>query len=302
MTTSDRGKRTMQVAEGQSMRMSKGRFVRGLAALAAAVLLSGASAAMAAEGHDEVKPARQPWSFAGPFGKFDQGQLQRGFKVYREVCANCHQLHIPFRVLADKDGPAFTEDQVKQLASEYKVKAEPDDAGEVKDRPARPSDFIPPPFPNEEAAKASNGGALPPEMSVLAKARTYVRGFPTFVFDILTQYQEQGPDYIVGVLTGYGEPPKGMTIEPGVHYNHMMPGNKIAMPQPISDGQVDYSDGTPTTVLQYARDVTAFLVWAAEPTLVERKRTGFTVMIFLVIFAGLLFYTKKKVWAPIHAH
>lgn len=273
--------------------------------LAALVLLGGVSfgsVAYAAEHEEEVQPDRQPWSFSGPFGKFDEAQLQRGFKVYREVCSNCHDLHIPFRQLSEEGGPGFTDDQVKALAAEYKVKAEPNEAGDVVDRPARPSDYFPPPFPNEEAAKAANGGAVPPEMSTLAKARTYERGFPTFVFDIFTQYQEQGPDYIVGILTGYTKPPAGFQIEPGVNYNRIMPGHKIAMPQPLTDGQVDYPDGTPTTVLQYARDVAAFLQWAAEPSQTQRKQTGFTVMVFLVIFSLLLYYTKKKIWASAHAH
>ncbi len=271
--------------------------------LAALVFLGGLSTASVAlaQSHDEEPlPARQRWTFAGPFGKFDPAQLQRGFKVYREVCSNCHQLHIPFRSLSQPGGPEFSEDQVKALAAEYKVKDVPNDAGDVLDRPGRPSDYIPAPFPNPEAAKAANGGAQPPEMSTLAKAREYERGFPTFVFDLFTQYQEEGPDYIVGILTGYEEAPKGFAIEPGVNYNRIMPGHKIAMPKPLSDGQVEYTDGTPATVLQYARDVTAFLMWASEPSLTERKRTGFSVMIFLIIFTGLLYYTKKKVWADVH--
>jgi len=277
-------------------------IAKHLAAFAIVAGLSfGQSALAADEGHaEQVKPDRQSWSFSGPFGKFDQAQLQRGFKVYREVCSACHDLHIPFRALAEPDGPGFSEDQVKALAAEYKVNAEPNDAGDVVERPARPSDYFPPPFPNDNAAKAANGGAHPPEMSLLAKARTYERGFPTFLFDIFTQYQEQGPDYIVGILTGYTDPPAGFHIDAGVHYNRIMPGHKIAMPQPLQDGQVDYPDGTPTTILQYAKDVTAFLQWAAEPTQTQRKRTGFTVMIYLVILSLLLFYTKKKVWSAAH--
>jgi ubiquinol-cytochrome c reductase cytochrome b/c1 subunit len=277
-------------------------IAKHLAAFALVAGLSFGQSAFAAEGHaEQVKPDRQTWSFAGPFGKFDQAQLQRGFKVYREVCAACHDLHIPFRALAQPDGPGFSQDQVKALAAEYKVNAEPNEAGDVVERPARPSDYFPPPFPNDNAAKAANGGAHPPEMSLLAKARTYERGFPTFLFDIFTQYQEQGPDYLVGILTGYTDPPAGMQIEPGVHYNRIMPGHKIAMPNPLSDGQVEYTDGTPATVLQYAKDVTAFLQWAAEPTQTERKQTGFSVMVYLVILSLLLYYTKKKVWHAAHA-
>src|SRR5690606_7495677 len=160
----------------------------------------------------------------------------------------------------------------------------------------------PAPFPNDAAARAANNGTVPPDFSVLAKARTYERGFPWFIFDIFTQYQEQGPDYIAALLQGYEDPPQGFQLPTGTHYNKYFPGHAIAMPPPLTDGQVEYTDGTPTTVEQYAKDVTAFMVWAAEPHMEARKRIGFQVMIFLIVFAGLLYFTKKKVWAGVHEH
>ncbi len=256
----------------------------------------------AAQEHDVIQPPQLKWSFAGPFGKFDRGQLQRGFKVFREVCANCHGLSmIAFRNLADPGGPEFSMAQAQSVAAEYKIKDGPNDQGEMFERPGRLADYFPPPFANEQAARASNGGALPPDMSVLAKARTYERGFPRFVFDIFTQYQEQGVDYIAALLKGYEKTPQGMQMAPGMIYNVYFPGHGIAMPAPISDGQVTFDDGSPATLDQYSRDVAAFLMWTAEPHLEDRKRIGLQVMVFLIIFAGLLYFTKKKVWSDVHA-
>ena len=254
------------------------------------------------DGHSEPVPPREHWSFGGPFGKFDQAQLQRGFKIYREVCSNCHSMQlVAFRNLADPGGPGFSEGQVKALAAEYKIKDGPNEAGEMFERPGRPSDHIPWNFPNDNAARTANGGALPPDMSLLAKARGFSRGFPWFIIDGLIQYQEKGADYIVGILNGYKDPPpEGADLQPGQYYNEFIPGHKIAMPPPLSgDGQVEYSDGTPATVQQYSKDIAAFLSWAAEPKLEERKRTGLRVLVFLILFAGLLYYTKKKIWADV---
>jgi ubiquinol-cytochrome c reductase cytochrome b/c1 subunit len=170
------------------------------------------------------------------------------------------------------------------------------------ERPGRPADYFPTPWPNENAARARYNG-VPPDMSVLAKARTYERGFPWFILDIFTQFQEQGPDYIHAYLTGYREkPPEGVTLPPGSFFNEYFPGHGTAMPPPLTDKRVDYTDGSPQTVDQYSKDVTAFLMWAAEPHLEQRKRIGFQVMIFLIVFAGLLYFTKKRVWAAVHAH
>jgi len=274
---------------------------RSLLALALAAGLA-APFAMPAGAAEAVEPPRQTWSFAGPFGMFDRAQLQRGFKVYKEVCASCHSLSlVSFRNLAEPGGPGYTAAQAAAVAAEYKVQDGPNDAGEMFERPGRAADRFPKPFPNDNAARAANGGALPPDLSVIAKARTYERGFPRFILDIFTQYQEQGPDYLVALLVGYADAPQGFNLPPGTHYNKYFPGNAIGMPAPLSADQVTYDDGTPQTVEQYAKDVTAFLMWTAEPHMEARKRIGFQVMIFLLVFAGLLYFTKKKVWADVHA-
>jgi cytochrome c1 len=268
-------------------------------AFAAVVAAPGLRSAFAQE--QEVPPPRQHWSFAGPFGLYDPEQLQRGFKIYREVCSNCHSLKlVSFRNLADPGGPDFTEEQAAAIAATFQVTAGPNDQGEMYQRPGVAADYFPPPFPNEQAARNANGGALPPDMSDLAKGRSYERGFPWFVFDAFTQYQEEGPDYIHAILNGYEEAPPGFTLPPGAQYNKYFPGHAIGMPKPLSDGQVEYSDGTPTTVDQYGRDVAAFLAWASEPKLDERKRLGFQVFVFLIVFAGLLYFTKKQVWHAMH--
>jgi len=283
---------------------SKGRSTVASAVVAllaiGSLVVGGSHEAKAAENAET--PPSLSWSFAGPFGKFDRGALQRGYKVYKEVCSTCHSMNlVHFRNLADPGGPGFTAAQAATIAAEYKVQDGPNDAGEMFERPGRVADKFPAPFPNENAARASNGGALPPDLSLIAKARSYPRGFPQFIFDFFTQFQEQGPNYIDALLQGYSEnPPAGVTIPEGSHYNKYFPGHAIKMPKPLSDDQVTYDDGSPQTVAQYARDVTTFLMWAAEPHLEARKRLGMQVMIFLIIFAGLLYFTKKKVWANAH--
>jgi ubiquinol-cytochrome c reductase cytochrome b/c1 subunit len=275
---------------------------RSLLTLALAGLFVAAAApALAAEGTPQ--PPREKWSFSGPFGKFDRAQLQRGFKVYREVCQTCHGLNLlSFRNLAEPGGPEFTPAQVRQIASEYKVQDGPNDQGEMFEREGRLADRFPAPFPNENAARARYN-AVPPDMSVIAKARTYERGFPWFVLDIFTQYQEQGVDYITALLQGYeDQPPQGVTIPQGLSYNKYFPGHAIAMPKPMEDGRVAYDDGSPQTLAQYAKDVSAFLAWAAEPHMEARKRIGFQVFIFLIVFAGLMYFTKKKVWKEVELH
>ncbi|WP_294541095.1 cytochrome c1 [uncultured Rhodoblastus sp.] len=241
-------------------------------------------------------PERQNWSFSGFFGTFDKPQLQRGFKVYKEVCSNCHELRIPFRTLGQPGGPGFSEDQVKALAATYTIHDGPNLAGDMFDRPGRASDYFPPPFPNPEAAAAALG-AVPPEMSLIAKSIKFERGFPNFVFDALPIpglgiYQEVGPDLIYAILHGY-------TKEDDPNWNLYFPGHKIAMAKPLADGQVDYTDGAPTTLSQYSKDVAAFLAWAAEPTLEVRKRVGLRVMLFLFLLAGLVYFAKKRVWSDV---
>lgn len=243
-----------------------------------------------------LKPHNLDWSFAGPFGKYDKAQLQRGLKVYKEVCSACHSMElVPYRTLTDL---GYSEDQVKAFAAEYEVEDGPNADGEMFTRKAVPSDYFPSPFPNKEAAAAANGGAAPPDFSLIAKARGVERGFPTFVFDIFTQYQEGGPDYIYSLLTGYQEPPEGVEVPEGTYFNPYFVGSaSLAMAPPISDDQVTYDDGTPQTLDQYSKDVSAFLMWAAEPHLEDRKRTGFMVMVFLAIFTALVYLTKKSVYA-----
>ncbi|WP_158809802.1 cytochrome c1 [Beijerinckia sp. L45] len=252
---------------------------------------NGAPATQKAE--EDTTPPPVAWSFTGLFGHFDTAQLQRGFKIYKEVCSNCHAMkYVAFRNLADPGGPEFSESQVKALAASYQIHDGPNDTGEMFDRPGRPSDYFPWAFPNAAAARAALGG-LPPDMSVLAKARSWERGFPQFIFDAFTQSEEaEGPTYIHAILNGYTHPD-----DP--NWNLYMPGHKIAMAKPLSDGQVEYTDGSPQTVAQYSQDVAAFLMWVAEPKLEERKATGFRVVIILAVFAGLLFFIKRRIWARV---
>jgi ubiquinol-cytochrome c reductase cytochrome c1 subunit len=258
---------------------------------------AGAEAEHATPHYPLKKPKEQEWSFAGPFGKYDKGQLQRGLKVYTEVCSACHSMSlVSFRTLEDL---GYSEAQVKTFAANYEVQDGPNADGEMFTRTAVASDYFPSPYPNNEAAAASNNGAAPPDFSLIAKARGITRGFPQFVFDIFTQYQTGGPDYIYSLLTGYDEEkPEHIEVAEGTHYNpYFANASALAMAKPIADDQVTYDDGAPQTVDQYAHDVSAFLMWAAEPHLEERKRTGFMVMVFLVIFTGLIYLTKKSVYA-----
>ncbi|CTQ51956.1 Cytochrome b/c1 [Roseibium album] len=270
------------------------KMVRSFAAVAAIAIATPALSAGGEAPHID----RQQWSFSGPFGVFERGQLQRGFKVYQEVCQACHGLRqVSFRNLAQEGGPSFSEDQAKQIASDYTVVDGPNDDGDMYDRPAILADKFPSPFPNEQAARAANGGAYPPDFSLLAKARAAYRGFPWFVFDAFTQYQENGPDYIYSLLTGYEEDPEGVEVPAGQYYNHSYLGGKLlAMAPPLYDEAVEYTDGSPMTVDQYSKDVSAFMMWAAEPHLEQRKKIGFRVMVFLIFFAGMLYFTKKKLW------
>ncbi|MCW2305722.1 cytochrome c1 [Rhodobium gokarnense] len=283
------------------------------ACLASAFVLASVPASAAEEGHHLEQLS---WSFSGPFGRYDQAQLQRGFKIYREVCSACHSMElVSFRNLSDPGGLGFTEEQVKALAEEYTIKDGPNEEGEMFERPGKPADKFPSPFPNVEAAKYANNGAHPPDFSLLAKARGPHRGFPWFLFDIFTQYQEGGPDYIHAILTGYEESPECGADFDG-YYNtaftvggvpegckeggqSTIAGTYIAMAPPLFDELVEYEDGTPTTVDQYAKDVAAFMMWAAEPKLEQRKRIGFMAMIYMIVLAGMLYFVKKKLWANI---
>ncbi len=230
--------------------------------------------------HAAPDTKHQHWHFSGMFGTYDRAALQRGLKVYREVCSACHSLkRVYFRNLEDI---GYDDGQVKNIASQYTVADGPNDEGEMFDRPGLPSDHFVSPYPNDNAAKAVNNGALPPDLSLITKARHH------------------GPDHVFGILTGYEAAPAGITLLPGQSWNRQMPGNIIAMAQPLQDGQIAYEDDTPQTVDQYARDVVQFLAWAADPYMEERKRTGIKVLIFLAVFAGIMYGVKKKIWANLH--
>jgi cytochrome c1 len=280
----------------------KGAAMFGQAVIAAALFASVMSSAHAADATEPYDPTitKQMWSFAGPFGKFDEAQLQRGYKVYKEVCSNCHSMKfVSFRNLSQAGGPGFSEDQVKALAATVQVQDGPNDQGEMFMRPGKPSDRFPSPFANPEAAKAANNGAVPPDMSLLAKARSAEKVFPNWIYNALLQYQEYGPDYIYSLMNSYG-PEDSKVCDTG-YYNTAYIGTKpcFAMPKPLSDGLVTYDDGSPETVQQYSKDVASFLMWAAEPKLEERKETGFKVFIFLIVFSCLLYFTKRRVWAKV---
>ena len=220
------------------------------------------------------------WSFDGIFGTFDRASLQRGYQVYQEVCAGCHSVqHLSYRNLSEKGGPEFSTEEAKAIAAQFEVKDGPNEDGEMFTRPGRLSDKFVKPFPNAKAAAAANGGAYPPDMSVLAKAR------------------KGGADYIYSLLMGYEEAPAGYELDDGVYYNKYMPGQKIKMAEPISDGAVEYADGTETTKAQIAKDVTAFLVWAADPHLEARHKMGFKVFFFLIVLLTLVYLSKQKVWS-----
>ncbi len=224
------------------------------------------------------------WTFKSFFGKFDRASLQRGYQVYNEVCSSCHSIkYLSYRNLAEKGGPEFSEDETKAIASNFEVIDGPDSTGEMFTRPARLSDKFVMPYSNEEEAKSSNGGAYPPDMSVLVKAR------------------KGGADYIYSVLVGYDDPPADIKLDDGVYYNKYMYGNKIKMASPLSDDLVEYSDGTKATTEQMAKDVVNFLMWAAEPHLEQRHKFGFRVIIYLIIITVLVYFSMKKIWSRIES-
>jgi ubiquinol-cytochrome c reductase cytochrome c1 subunit len=250
--------------------------MRKLALVAAAALSLGTASAA-----DEPKVPSQHWSFDGIFGTYDRAAAQRGYQVYKEVCSACHAVkELYYR---DLTGIGFSEDEVKALAAEVQVTdAHPNDQGEMVQRPGRPSDPIARPFHNDEAARAANNGALPPDLALITKARA------------------GGADYVFALLNGYGPAPADVKMGNGMNYNEVFAGHQIAMPPPLSDGAVTFADDTKATVPQMAHDVATFLSWAAEPTLETRKRTGVKVMVFLLIACGVFYGVKRKIWADLH--
>ena len=231
---------------------------------------------------EKTKLLEVDWSFKGITGKFDRSSLQRGYQVYTEVCASCHSMNlVSYRNLGEPGGPEFSVDQVKAIAANFEVEDGPNADGDMFTRPGRPSDKFVSPYPNVQAATAANGGAYPPDMSVLVKAR------------------KGGSDYIYSVLMGYEDPPAGFELEDGVYYNKYMDGKKIKMSNPLSEGIVTYSDGTAATEAQMAKDVTTFLTWTAEPHLETRHKMGVKVLIFLTIFSILVYLSMKRIWSRI---
>ena len=231
---------------------------------------------------EKVEYLKTNWSFKGLFGKFDRGALQRGYQVYTEVCSSCHSMkYVSYRNLAEKGGPEFTEAQVKAIAASFEVKDGPNADGEMFTRPGKLSDKFVMPYENVKAAQAANGGAYPPDMSVLVKARG------------------GGVDYIYSLLQGYEDPPAGFTLDDGVYYNKYMYGNKIKMSNQLSDGLVEYADGTNATVEQMSKDVTTFLMWTAEPHLEARHQMGFKAIIYLIILTVLVYFSMKRIWSRV---
>jgi ubiquinol-cytochrome c reductase cytochrome c1 subunit len=247
----------------------------------------------------ETRPAKDvDYSFEGPFGKFDRAQLQRGYKVYKEVCAACHSMRLLyFRNLAEPGGLGFTEEQVRALAATFQVEDGPDESGQMFTRPGLPSDRFPSPFPNEQAARAANGGALPTDLSLITKARA---GWTGTIRQLVKGLG--GSEYVYSVLTGYEPDPPELAAEkpPGKFYNpYFAAGHWIGMPPPLSDGQVAFDDGAPNTAADMARDVSSFLAWAAEPKMEARKALGFQVMIYLIVLAALLYICKERIWSRV---
>ena len=231
---------------------------------------------------EKIELLKIDWSFKGLFGKFDRGSLQRGYQVYNEVCASCHSLkYVSYRNLAEKGGPEFSIEQAKAIAGNFEVTDGPNDDGDMFERPAKLSDKFVMPYENDKAAQAANGGAYPPDMSVLVKARS------------------GGVDYIYSVLLGYEDPPNDIILDDGVYYNRYMYGNKIKMPKPLEEGAVEYNDGTTATEEQMAKDVTAFLMWTAEPSLEARHKMGFKAIVYLIILTILVYFSMKKIWSRI---
>ncbi len=231
-----------------------------------------------------VKLLKTDWTFKGLFGKFDRAALQRGYQVYTEVCASCHSMkYLTYRNLAEKGGPEFTEEQAKVIAANFEVEDGPNSTGEMFMRPAKLSDKFVMPYANEEEAKSANGGAYPPDMSVLVKAR------------------KGGADYIYSLLLGYEDPPADIKLDDGVYYNKYMYGKKIKMPNPLSDDLIEYSDGTKASSEQMAKDVVNFLMWSAEPHLETRHKTGFRVITYLIILTILVYFTMKKIWSRVES-
>lgn len=285
-------------------------FKISLLAVAAGAIASLApvSAANAAESGHGAEIAHQQWPQSGYRGTYDRAQLQRGFQVYKEVCSACHGLNrIAFRNLSEPGGPEFPEDAVKAVAAEWpnQITDGPDDNGKMFERPAKLSDPMRGPYKNDKEARAAQNGALPPDLSLITKARGVSRDPSWWVHpflmlgDIAGAYQEGGADYVFALMTGYHEAPADVKINDGMSYNVAFPGHQIGMPSPLSEGAVTYQDGTKGTVENYAKDVSAFLSWTADPSLNNRKVIGWQVMVYLLFTTLFLYGAKKRIWSAI---
>jgi ubiquinol-cytochrome c reductase cytochrome c1 subunit len=254
------------------------------AAFVAALILALGCTGIARAQEEAPPPPHQQWSFEGIFGTYDEAALQRGFQVYKEVCSACHPVkHLYYRDLTEI---GYTDDQVKGVAAQSQVTDGPNDQGEMYQRPGRPSDPFAAPFANDQAARAANNGALPPDLSLIVKAR------------------EGGVDYVYALIgLGFKDAPANVKLNPNMNYNEYFPGHQIGMPPPLTaDGQLTFADGTKATIPQMAHDVVTFLAWASEPNLNERHRMGAKVILFLVIAAGIFYAAKRKIWADLHGH
>lgn len=239
-----------------------------------AILMIGATIA-----ENTQAPPKQNWSFNKPNGTFDRASLQRGFQVYKEVCSACHSIKlISFRHLK---ALGLNEAEIKALASQYQIKDGPNDDGEMFERPGRPSDYIPGPYVNEKQARAANNGSLPPDQSLIVKARAH------------------GADYVYAFLMGFKDAPDDFKLQQGQYFNEFFPGNAISMAPPLKEDQVTYNDGTKATVEQMSKDVTTFLAWASEPEMEDRKRLGFKVILYLLLMTGLFYATMRRIWKDI---
>ena len=233
---------------------------------------------------EKVSLLKNKWSFEGIFGTFDRASLRRGYQVYNEVCSTCHSINLlSYRNLSEKGGPEFSLESTKKIAASFEVIDGPNSEGEMFTRPGRLSDKFIQPYANVQAAKSANGGAYPPDMSVLVKARG------------------GGANYIYSILLGYEDPPEDFNSDEGVYYNKYMPGNNIKMPNVLSDGLLDYEDGTGATVQQMAKDVSTFLTWVSEPSLEARHKIGFKVILYLIILALLVYLSMKKLWLRVES-
>jgi Cytochrome c1 len=261
---------------------SRGQSAKHFLALVVMVLGCWTTAGQAEGTHGDTMaklPPQNTWSFSGPFGAFDRAALQRGFQVYKEVCAGCHSVkHLRYEKL---QALGFSKAEIKAIAASAEVPGPLNDDGEPTTKPAEPADYFARPYPNEKAARAANNGAYPVDLSLITKARKY------------------GADYVVALLTGFAQAPKNFHLMPGMYYNPYFEGHQIAMAPPLAEGLVTYSDGTPATVEQMAHDVVTFLAWVSEPELEERKRLGIKVLIFLSFFTLLLFILMRRTWRGI---